>query len=235
MTFILNYRSYHRQVVDGKFKIPFLRGDIDSYVTRYERFEQLYKADLDNWLCNMYLEIDHLSRYHKGQREYTIRLLYNPSFKEMLGDGAFSFISPVIVLTDGIGPVEDEQESKKKPKERARRHSRAIAPAAVALAAVSAGRRGSQTMLPTVALADNKAESSSGGSDTVLPRKSIAKGPVPILQLSALKPTGAGAAAPFSSRRVQFMSAPAPRVDGAGDEEGVDKLVCFCGANLVCA
>lgn len=73
-------------MVEGKFRIPFLRGDIDPFVTRFERFEQLYKMDLDNWLCNLYVEVEHLSRFHKGQREYTIKLLYQPSFREMIAN-----------------------------------------------------------------------------------------------------------------------------------------------------
>ena len=41
----------------GKFRLPLLRGPVDPDLDLYSRFENSYTADLDRWLCNVYVEI----------------------------------------------------------------------------------------------------------------------------------------------------------------------------------
>ena len=36
--------TFCNKVVQGKFKVPLMRGDIDPFITRFERFETLYKV-----------------------------------------------------------------------------------------------------------------------------------------------------------------------------------------------
>lgn len=49
------------QVNEGKFKIPMNYGDGSDRAGKYRDIENKVKNDLDNWLCNMYFEIEPLS------------------------------------------------------------------------------------------------------------------------------------------------------------------------------
>eukprot|EP00049_Salpingoeca_infusionum_P009417 m.156806 g.156806 ORF g.156806 m.156806 type:complete len:1082 (-) comp14331_c5_seq1:14823-18068(-) len=60
----------------GFFKIPLLRGMIDPNVTHYAQIEECMHADLDNWLCNMYVRFDRRPRFTANQREYEVELQY---------------------------------------------------------------------------------------------------------------------------------------------------------------
>ncbi|KAJ8321997.1 hypothetical protein KUTeg_000468 [Tegillarca granosa] len=64
-------------VIEGKYKCPFLRGEIDTNLTKHEKIEELISSDLDHWLCNMYFEIVKLPRYHAGQNEIEVELQFS--------------------------------------------------------------------------------------------------------------------------------------------------------------
>ncbi|XP_078356558.1 uncharacterized protein LOC144641416, partial [Oculina patagonica] len=63
-------------IVDGKYKAPFLRGDMDPTIDKHEKIEELMADDLENWLCNLYFEIVKLPRYMAGQKEYEVELQF---------------------------------------------------------------------------------------------------------------------------------------------------------------
>eukprot|EP01147_Barroeca_monosierra_P007714 gene7714-611_t len=67
------------EIVNGKFKLPLLRGDMDSSITTHRALQQAIASDLDNWLCNLYITVSRLPRYTAGQREYEIELQYTSS------------------------------------------------------------------------------------------------------------------------------------------------------------
>lgn len=46
------------QVNEGKFKVPLLFGSVTSSLDKFSKIEQLIVKDLDNWLCNLYFEIE---------------------------------------------------------------------------------------------------------------------------------------------------------------------------------
>eukprot|EP00658_Telonema_sp_P-2_P032189 TRINITY_DN23898_c0_g1_i2.p1 TRINITY_DN23898_c0_g1~~TRINITY_DN23898_c0_g1_i2.p1 ORF type:complete len:940 (-),score=247.69 TRINITY_DN23898_c0_g1_i2:62-2881(-) len=60
--------------VEGKFKCPMLRGQMDPKMDRYQEIEEMVKYDIDNWLGNMYFRVNHLERYIDGHREFNIQL-----------------------------------------------------------------------------------------------------------------------------------------------------------------
>ncbi|EDO30431.1 predicted protein, partial [Nematostella vectensis] len=64
-------------IVEGKYKAPFLRGDMDPSIDKHERIEELLAQDLENWLCNMYFEVVKLPRYMAGQKEYEVELQFS--------------------------------------------------------------------------------------------------------------------------------------------------------------
>ncbi|KAG7390835.1 hypothetical protein PHYPSEUDO_006657 [Phytophthora pseudosyringae] len=50
------------QVVQGKFKLPLLRGEMDHTMDKYQDMEKMYQTDLSSWLCNFYLQVNHLPK-----------------------------------------------------------------------------------------------------------------------------------------------------------------------------
>eukprot|EP01041_Mallomonas_annulata_P000103 gene103-145_t len=51
-------------VLEGKFKLPLLRGEHSPSIQHFRRMEGAMGADLSSWLCNVYIEIRHLPRDH---------------------------------------------------------------------------------------------------------------------------------------------------------------------------
>lgn len=48
--------------IQGKFKIPLLRGEMDPTIDKFRDIEQLYQDDLSSWLCNLYFKVGHLEK-----------------------------------------------------------------------------------------------------------------------------------------------------------------------------
>lgn len=46
------------QVNEGKFKCPLLFGNVNRKFDKFSRLEELLVKDLDNWLCNLYFEVE---------------------------------------------------------------------------------------------------------------------------------------------------------------------------------
>ncbi|OQS06315.1 hypothetical protein THRCLA_01644 [Thraustotheca clavata] len=66
-------------ILEGRFKIPFLRGDIDHTISKYYDIEHMYTMDLSAWLCNVYITVKHLPRERLDktgvlQREFDVEL-----------------------------------------------------------------------------------------------------------------------------------------------------------------
>lgn len=47
-------------VLDGKFKVPLLRGEVDPTMDKYRDIEKMYHDDLSAWLCNFYFQVSPL-------------------------------------------------------------------------------------------------------------------------------------------------------------------------------
>jgi len=45
------------EVNQGKFKLPMLAGNIDFNTNKFKDIEQKYRRNVDEWLCNLYVEI----------------------------------------------------------------------------------------------------------------------------------------------------------------------------------
>lgn len=50
-------------VVEGRFKLPILRGEHTPSVQHYRTIEHIIGDDLNSWLCNIYIEIKHLPKF----------------------------------------------------------------------------------------------------------------------------------------------------------------------------
>ncbi|OWZ15453.1 hypothetical protein PHMEG_00010900 [Phytophthora megakarya] len=50
------------QIIQGKFKVPLLRGEMDHTMDKYQDMEKMYQSDLSSWLCNFYFQVFHLPK-----------------------------------------------------------------------------------------------------------------------------------------------------------------------------
>ncbi|ELU07382.1 hypothetical protein CAPTEDRAFT_226170 [Capitella teleta] len=64
-------------IVEGKFKCPMLRGEMDFQIDKHDKLEALIASDIDHWLCNLYFEAVKLPRYLAGQKEYEVELQFS--------------------------------------------------------------------------------------------------------------------------------------------------------------
>lgn len=60
----------------GKFKVPMIYGDIDFSTNKFKDLEQKYIRNVDEWLCNLYIEVKKIQlfdfRQHEEKIEFTV-------------------------------------------------------------------------------------------------------------------------------------------------------------------
>lgn len=47
----------HFTVVEGKFRLPLIRGEANPTIKHFKSIEELIANDLNSWLCNIYIEV----------------------------------------------------------------------------------------------------------------------------------------------------------------------------------
>ncbi|XP_015709991.2 orofacial cleft 1 candidate gene 1 protein isoform X1 [Coturnix japonica] len=67
-------------ILEGKFKCPFLRGHYSNKVDRFKKIENLISQDLDHWLCNLYFQVIKLPPDSDKQNESDMHLHLPPEF-----------------------------------------------------------------------------------------------------------------------------------------------------------
>jgi hypothetical protein len=67
----MSYESM--SIIEGKFKLPMLRGEHTSKIEHFREMEEYYASDLSNWLCNIYIEIRHMSLHELGATEEMLK------------------------------------------------------------------------------------------------------------------------------------------------------------------
>ena len=45
------------KINEGKFKVPLMHGEIDYNIDAFKSIEGKYRRNIDEWLCNCYMEI----------------------------------------------------------------------------------------------------------------------------------------------------------------------------------
>ncbi|XP_067943495.1 uncharacterized protein [Watersipora subatra] len=70
-------------IIQGLYKAPFLRSEIDPRIDKHTKIEELISSDLDHWMCNLYFEVIQLPKYLGGQKEYEVELQFS---SELLSD-----------------------------------------------------------------------------------------------------------------------------------------------------
>lgn len=69
------------RIVQGRYKIPLLKGEPTPLIDKFMQIESLYTEDLTSWLSNLYVDVRHLSKEHmdkqgKLYREYDLEYDY---------------------------------------------------------------------------------------------------------------------------------------------------------------
>lgn len=75
----------HMAVIDGKFKLPFLRGEVTPEIEHFRSMEIAMGHDLNTWLCNGYFEIRHLPRDVSYDMSTDENIIEGGSIKKELG------------------------------------------------------------------------------------------------------------------------------------------------------
>jgi hypothetical protein len=64
------------EINTGKFKLPLLYGGIDWDTNKFKDIENKYMRNIDEWLCNLYIEVKKVElfdfRYHEEKIEFTV-------------------------------------------------------------------------------------------------------------------------------------------------------------------
>lgn len=66
------------QLNEGKFKVPLLFGNVDPRVDKFDKIEMNMMKDLDNWVSNLYFEIEKVNLMDLKEDKKTKRLYYHP-------------------------------------------------------------------------------------------------------------------------------------------------------------
>jgi len=69
----------HFDIVQGKCKVPLLRGPMRQNIDRFSKIQTLMHKDLDNWLANLYFEVKLLPKYIAGQKEFRVQTKFKQS------------------------------------------------------------------------------------------------------------------------------------------------------------
>ena len=64
------------EINTGKFKLPMLSGSPDFSTNKFKDIEQKYMRNIDEWLCNLYIEVKRVEifdfRHHEEKIEFQI-------------------------------------------------------------------------------------------------------------------------------------------------------------------
>ena len=66
------------QLNEGRFKVPLLFGNVKPEFDKFKRIEKEMMADLDNWISNLYFEIEKVNLMDIKIEEETEKLWYSP-------------------------------------------------------------------------------------------------------------------------------------------------------------
>ena len=72
------------QITTGKFKVPLLYGAIDFTTNKFKDLEQRYARNLDEWLCNMYIDVRKIELFDFREHEQRIEFRVPRRFLKLL-------------------------------------------------------------------------------------------------------------------------------------------------------
>jgi hypothetical protein len=66
------------QLNEGKFKVPLLFGAVQPNIDKFVKIEKEMQRDLDNWVANLYFEVEKVNLTDIKVETKTDRLFYKP-------------------------------------------------------------------------------------------------------------------------------------------------------------
>ena len=64
------------EINTGKFKVPMLYGKVDFSTNKFKDIEKKYMKNIDEWLCNLYIQVKKIElfdfRYHEEKIEFLV-------------------------------------------------------------------------------------------------------------------------------------------------------------------
>lgn len=91
----MSYESMN--IIEGKFKLPMLRGEHTAKIQHFREMESSIASDLSNWLCNIYIEVRHMSLHELGATEEMLKV--SMQFKSM------DYISDIHFVSSSSPPI----------------------------------------------------------------------------------------------------------------------------------
>jgi len=74
------------EINTGKFKVPIMFDKIDFQTNKFKDIEQKYMRNIDEWLCNLYIQVRKIElfdfRYHEEKIEFTVPKKYLKEFEK---------------------------------------------------------------------------------------------------------------------------------------------------------
>lgn len=61
-------------LIEGKLKLPFLQGEHSPAIQHFRDMEVSMASNLNNWLCNGYMEVRHMSLDELGADEAMLKV-----------------------------------------------------------------------------------------------------------------------------------------------------------------
>ncbi|KAA0171596.1 hypothetical protein FNF28_00529 [Cafeteria roenbergensis] len=103
--------------VEGRFRLPLLRGEVDLEVDQYVKMERRWGLDLDAWLGNLYVEVTRLPRDQVGEGgslvgEYDVEVAYTAVPGVARGRGAPSWSVRPLAAHQSYGLAVSKQETR---------------------------------------------------------------------------------------------------------------------------
>lgn len=63
------------ELCEGRYKVPIVRGCLSYHVEKFEEIEKLYRHNIDEWLCNLYIEIHKQNSIEESNLDYVFQLI----------------------------------------------------------------------------------------------------------------------------------------------------------------
>ena len=70
------------EVSQGKYKVPIVRSSLKNAIDKFSGIEELYRENIDEWLCNLYFEVTLLPQVIEGESDYMIQIHGSKVLKE---------------------------------------------------------------------------------------------------------------------------------------------------------
>ena len=72
------------QLSTGKFKVPLLYGNVDFSSNKFKDLEQKYMRNVDEWLCNLYIDVKKIELFDFRQHEEKIEFVVPKKLQRLL-------------------------------------------------------------------------------------------------------------------------------------------------------